>query len=71
VGIIAGGAAFVLHGSAQSAADQFNGKYQAGTLTASDSRLRDEATSKGALATEALVAGALLVATGAVLTFAF
>jgi tetratricopeptide (TPR) repeat protein len=70
-GVIAGGAAFVLHGSAQSAADQFNGKYQAGTLTAADARLRDEAASKGKLATEALVAGAVLIATGAVLTFAF
>jgi tetratricopeptide (TPR) repeat protein len=70
-GAIAGGVAFVLHGSAQSAADQFNGKYQAGTLTAADSRLRDEASSKGKLATEALIAGAVLIAGGAVLTFAF
>jgi tetratricopeptide (TPR) repeat protein len=70
-GAIAGGVALVLHGSAQSAADQFNGKYQAGTLTAADSRLRDEATSKGKLATEALIAGAVLIAGGAVLSFAF
>ena len=68
---VAGGAAFVLHGSAQSSADQFNSKYQSGNLTASDAQLRDQAQSKGKSATVAAVAGAALLAAGAVLVFAF
>jgi tetratricopeptide (TPR) repeat protein len=71
VGALAGGAAFALHSVAQSSADQFNGKYQAGTLTPADSKLRDEAQSKGKLATGAVVAGAALLVAGAVLVFAF
>jgi hypothetical protein len=71
VGALAGGAAFALHNSAQSSADQFNSKYQAGTLTSSDAKLRDDAQSKGKLATGAVVAGAALLVSGAVLTFAF
>jgi tetratricopeptide (TPR) repeat protein len=70
-GVLAEGAALLLHNSAQSSADQFNGKYQAGTLTPADGRLRDDAQSKGKLATGALVAGVALLATGAVLTFVF
>jgi tetratricopeptide (TPR) repeat protein len=71
VGALAGGAAFALHNSAQSSADQFNSKYQAGTLAPADGKLRDDAQSKGKLATGALLAGAALLAAGAVLTFAF
>ena len=63
--------AFVMHGSAQSAADQFNQKYSAGTLTAADTQLRNDAQSKGKLATMALVGGAVLLAAGAVLAIAF
>ncbi len=75
-GAIAAGAvaetlAFVFHGSAQTAADQFNQKYQSGQLTAADSSLRDDAQSKGKLATFALIGGAVLIATGATLAFAF
>jgi tetratricopeptide (TPR) repeat protein len=71
LGAVAEGAAFAFHSSAQSSADQFNGKYQAGTLTPADSKLRDDAQSKGKLATTAVVAGAALLVAGAVLTFAF
>ncbi|HEY2020668.1 MAG TPA: hypothetical protein VGH68_05900, partial [Paraburkholderia sp.] len=71
VGLVAGGVAFAMHGSAQSAADQFNGKYQAGALTAADTKLRDDSESKGKLATESLIAGIALVATGGALTIAF
>jgi tetratricopeptide (TPR) repeat protein len=71
VGALAEGAAFMFHSASQSAADQFNGKYQAGTLTAADSQLRDDAQSKGKLAAVALLSGAALIATGAVLVFAF
>ncbi len=70
-GAVAEGLAFVFHGSAQSAADQFNRKYSAGTLTSSDASLKSDAQSKGKLATAALAGGALLLATGAVLCFAF
>jgi tetratricopeptide (TPR) repeat protein len=71
VGAAAEGLAFVFHNSAQSSADQFNNKYQAGTLTAADSKLKDDAQSKGKLATGAVIAGVALLVTGAVLTFAF
>jgi tetratricopeptide (TPR) repeat protein len=71
LGAVAEGAAFAFHSSAQSSADQFNGKYQAGTLTPADSKLRDDAQSKGKLATGAVVAGAALLVAGAVLIFAF
>jgi len=70
-GVLAGGLAFVFHNSAQSAADQFNQKYQSGQLTAGDAQLRDDAQSKGKLATAALIGGAILLAGGAVLSFAF
>ncbi len=70
-GALAEGAAFAFHGSAQSSADQFNRKYAAGQLTAADARLRSDAQSKGKLATAALIGGALLLATGALLTIAF
>ena len=63
--------ALLMHGSAQSAADQFNQKYAAGTLTAADAHLRDDAQSKGKLATAALIGGVALLAAGAVLTVAF
>ena len=71
LGVVAEGAAFAFHNSAQSSADQFNNKYQAGTLTPADSKLRDDAQSKGKLATTAVVAGAALLVTGAILSFAF
>jgi hypothetical protein len=71
VGLVAGGVAYAMHSSAQSAADQFNGKYQAGGLTAADTKLRDDAQSKGNLATESLIAGLALVTAGGALTIAF
>jgi tetratricopeptide (TPR) repeat protein len=71
LGVAAEGAAFVFHSSAQSAADQFNQKYSAGTLTPADSKLKSDAQSKGTLATVALAGGAALLITGAVLCFAF
>lgn len=71
IGLVAGGVAYAMHSSAQSAADQFNGKYQAGALTAADTKLRDDSESKGKLATEALIAGIGLVAAGGALTIAF
>ena len=70
-GALAEGAAFFLHGSAQSAADQFNQKYAAGQLTAQDTQLKSSAESKGKLAGAALIGGAALLVTGAVLCFAF
>ena len=70
-GAVAEGLAFVFHSSAQSSADQFNQKYQSGQLTAADGTLRDDASSKGKLATFALFGGAVLIATGAALCFAF
>jgi tetratricopeptide (TPR) repeat protein len=70
-GAVGEGLAFVLHGSAQSAADQFNQKYAAGQLTAQDAQLKSTAQSRGKLATAAVVGGALLLVTGAVLCFAF
>jgi tetratricopeptide (TPR) repeat protein len=70
-GAVAEVLALAMHGSAQSTADQFNQKYSAGTLTAADASLRDDAQSKGKLATAALVGGAALLVTGAVLAIAF
>jgi hypothetical protein len=71
LGVAAEGAAFVFHSSAQSAADQFNQKYAAGTLTAADAKLKSDAQSKGKLATAALAGGLALLAASAVLCFAF
>ncbi len=70
-GVLVEGGAFLLHGSAQSAADDFNKKYAAGQLTSADASLKSSAESKGKLATAALIGGAVLLATGAVLSFAF
>jgi tetratricopeptide (TPR) repeat protein len=70
-GIALEAAALLLHGSAQSAADQYNSKYRSGALTAADVRLRADAQSKGNLATGALVGGAVLIVTGTVFSFAF
>ena len=70
-GVVAGGLAFVFHGSAQSSADQFNQKYASGSLTPADAQLRDDANSKGKTATLCAVGAAALVVTGAVLAFAF
>ncbi|MGZ6143353.1 MAG: hypothetical protein ACXWLM_08440, partial [Myxococcales bacterium] len=70
-GAVAEGLAFVFHGSAQSAANEFNQKYQSGQLTAADAHLRDDAQNKGRIATAALIGGAVLLAAGAVLSFAF
>ena len=70
-GALAGGAAFFLHSAAQSSANEFNSKYAAGQLTTADARLKSAAQSKGKLATAASIAGGLLLATGAVLSFAF
>lgn len=71
LGVAAEGAAFLFHSSAQTAADQFNQKYQSGQLTAADAQLKNDAQSKGTLATAALIGGAALIVTGAVLSFAF
>jgi len=71
LGAVAGGLALVFHGSAQSSADQFNQKYQSGQLTAADAQLRDDAQSKGKTATACAIGAAVLVVTGAVLSFAF
>ncbi|HUJ29147.1 MAG TPA: tetratricopeptide repeat protein [Myxococcales bacterium] len=70
-GAVAEGVALLMHGSAQSAADTFNQKYAAGTLTTADASLRDDAQSRGKLATAALAGGAVLLVTGAVLVIAF
>ena len=70
-GALAEGVAVAFHSSAQSSADQFNGKYASGQLTTADAQLRSAAQSKGKLATAALIGGALLLVTGAVLSFAF
>ena len=70
-GAVAEALAFVFHSSAQGAADQFNQKYQSGQLTGADAHLRDDAQSKGRLATAALVGGAALLVAGGVLSFAF
>jgi len=71
LGLVAGGVAYAMHSSAQSSADRFNSKYQAGALTPADTALRDESQSKGKLATEALIAGIGLIAAGGALTIAF
>jgi tetratricopeptide (TPR) repeat protein len=70
-GALGEGLAFVFHNSAKSAADQFNSKYAAGTLTGADAQLKSDAESKGKLATAALIGGAALLVTGAVLCLAF
>ncbi|HTO97179.1 MAG TPA: hypothetical protein VMK66_09085 [Myxococcales bacterium] len=70
-GVVAEGVALFLHTSAQSSADQFNEKYASGTLTAADAQLKSDADSKGKAATVAAVGGLLLLASGAVLVFAF
>ena len=71
LGAVGEGLAFIFHGSAASAADQFNSKYAAGTLTAADAHLKSDAQSKGKLATAAFIGGSALLVAGAVLTFAF
>lgn len=70
-GALGEGLALLMHSSAQSAADQFNQKYSAGQLTAADGKLKSDAQSKGRIATAALIGGAALLLTGAVLCFAF
>jgi tetratricopeptide (TPR) repeat protein len=70
-GAAAEGLALLWHGAAASAADEFNRKYAAQTLTAADARLKSDAESKGRLATAALIGGAVLLAAGAALSFAF
>lgn len=70
-GVLAEGAAFYFHGSAQSAADQFNSHYTGGQLTPSDSQLKQDAQSKGSTATLLLAGGALALVSGALLSFAF
>lgn len=70
-GVVGEGLALLFHGSAQSAANEFNQKHAAGTLTASDASLKSDAESKGRLATVAALGGALLLATGGLLSFAF
>src|SRR4051812_43458570 len=70
-GVVAGGMALLFHSSAQSSADEFNQKYQSGQLTSGDAHLRDDAESKGKTATACAIGAAVLVATGAVLSFAF
>jgi hypothetical protein len=70
-GVVGEGLALLFHGSAQSAASEYNQKHAAGTLTAADASLKSDAESKGRLATVAAIGGALLLATGGVLSFAF
>lgn len=70
-GVVGEGLALLFHGSAQSAASEFNQKHAAGTLTSADASLKSDAESKGRLATVAAIGGALLLATGGVLSFAF
>ncbi|HET7784941.1 MAG TPA: tetratricopeptide repeat protein [Myxococcales bacterium] len=70
-GVVGEGLALLFHGSAQSAANQFNQKHAAGTLTAADASLKSDAESKGRLATVAALGGVLLLATGGVLSFVF
>jgi tetratricopeptide (TPR) repeat protein len=71
LGVVAEGVALLAHGSAQSSADLFNQKYASGTLTPADAQLKSDAESKGKLATAAALGGLLLLASGAVLAFAF
>ena len=70
-GVAAGGLAFLFHSSAQSSADELSKKYAAGTLQPSDSKLKDDVSSKGKLATMSVIGGAVLIAGGAVAVFAF
>jgi tetratricopeptide (TPR) repeat protein len=70
-GVVGEGLALLFHGSAQSAASEYNQKHAAGTLTAADASLKSDAESKGRLATVAAIGGALLLATGGVLSFEF
>ena len=70
-GVLLEGGAFVFHSSASSAADELSKKYKDGTLTQSDAHLRSDINSTGRLATMSAVGGALLLASGAVLVFAF
>jgi len=70
-GVVGEGLALLFHGSAQSAANEFNQKHAAGTLTSSDASLKSDAESKGRLATVAALGGVLLLATGGLLSFAF
>lgn len=71
VGALAEGMAFVFHSSAQSAADQLNQKYAAGTLEPSDAHLKSDVESKGQLATLSAIGGAVLLVTGGALSFVF
>jgi tetratricopeptide (TPR) repeat protein len=77
-GIAAAGGALALglvavisHASAQSDANTLNQKYQDGTLTTQDASLKSDVDSKGKLATIGAIGGAVLLAAGAVLIFAF
>ena len=71
-GVVGEGLALLFHGSRpQSAANEFNQKHAAGTLTSSDASLKSDAGSKGRLATVAALGGVLLLATGGLLSFAF
>jgi tetratricopeptide (TPR) repeat protein len=70
-GALLEGGAYLFHASASSAADELSRKYNAGTLTPADAHLRSDIDSKGRLATMSAIGGALLLASGAVLVFAF
>ncbi|MBS2021387.1 MAG: hypothetical protein JST92_03185 [Deltaproteobacteria bacterium] len=70
-GVVAGAMAFVFHSGAQSSADEFNSKYQSGTLKPSDASLRDDANSKGTLATVSVIGAGVCLVSGALLTFVF
>lgn len=70
-GVVAEGIALLLHGAAQSSADQFNQKHAAGTLTVADGQLKSDAESKGRMATVAAVGGMVLLASGALFSFVF
>ena len=70
-GVAVEGLAFLFHSSAQSSADELSKKYAAGTLQPSDSKLKDDVSSKGKLATMSVIGGAVLIAAGAAMVFAF
>jgi Tetratricopeptide repeat len=70
-GAVAGVLAVVFHGSAQSAANTLDQKYAAHTLAPSDTSLNDEVKSKGKLATISAAGCAVLLVSGAALTFVF
>jgi tetratricopeptide (TPR) repeat protein len=70
-GVLLEGGAYLFHSSASSAADELSRKYNAGTLTPADAHLRSDIDSKGRLATMSAIGGALLLASGAALVFAF